>query len=1202
MELASRRESSLQRRAAAAVSAANAASCADDLMEEMLEEAAGSGTGGSVGALTVEPNTTELNSGGMLDALGPVGPPLSFSPGQPPMLVERAKGMQNLEVKQNVENTPGVKRVVVTEQQTRNPPNEGTGTTTESVQGIVNEHSPRDGAGKGKGSSSESGRREPRQTVAAEAQHSNRDVQSSRVRGSEGVENVSQDSRMRGSVCETVSQDSRMRGFGRENVSQSSHVRGSEGCETVSQGSRMRSSVCENVSQGSHVRGSEGCETVSQGSRMRSSVCENVSQGSHVRGSEGCETVSQDSRTRGFGCENVSQGSHVRGSEGCQNVSPGPTGKGSGVVSETMPQGPNVKGSGVQRFYIGDGPQGSGAVVVAPQGTENVVVVPDQMGSVVNPFWSETQQREAVREAFGPGYDVSALGLQPGSNASTPQKVHVEQRESVDVEMDPIELFRLRCLRDAEEKFRQGLLNMGMSAKESRVEKHEHEKGSHGSQSSYVSAVDFQEPVAPKSHDVVESQMVHDPYVRVVPEKAVTFTRVAPENVVSTVSNVVEPFVPRPPPGPPPPSPPRMLNSVCGLGSVTPQFPPALPPFPVSVAGNLQNSGGENPSENLRTVELPKLSMDATALQFGDWLSIIDSLMGDLSYSSGDWWTMVRGAVDQCYRDWLNVGPIERLRLRPQVDPRVQLWPRTERRALAMLLGAIPDPIKEEVISARKLTTDQVLYKLCITFQPGGATERTKLLQNITDSKCGSNVHEVLDWIRTWRRFVQSARELHVTLPDGLVLLGALNKCTDVLSGKSPQVAYRLNMIRQQLNVDQLPTAETILSYSEHLQAEAEELTLSAPAKATSAVRAAALGVPLPPGIPQNPQSSPKPQNESDPRFPNSKRKPCRYWMSEKGCTRGDQCSFGHANLDPQSNRCFNCSAVGHSKRDCPLKNTGSDPKHDPTKKRVAKVSKPSGKGTPEKSGKGSGEHSSPEKTTGDVAAAEKPLGSETAYRTGPETGDGGESTPERVTGLLSEATTLLKTLKPVAKAVKIKRVNAPDGPTGLLDGGATNALRRGTPKELAEADPVVVELAHGSVELKQHALTGTILTEHAVEPIVPLRGLIDLGFVIKWSTHGCEIKHPSRGTIQCWLRNGCPVVSEKHALGLIHDIESLELAKRIPSESPETVSETAHEWWSQRFPNVPKRIWRYMKGQGVETPGVHLPWESCPKASTCPS
>jgi hypothetical protein len=114
-------------------------------------------------------------------------------------------------------------------------------------------------------------------------------------------------------------------------------------------------------------------------------------------------------------------------------------------------------------------PQGSENVVAVPQGSENVVVVPEQMGHVVNPFWSETQQREVVREAFGPGYGVSALGLQPGSNASTPQKVHVGQRGNVDVEMDPVELFRLRCLREAEEKFRQGLLNMGTSAREPRL-------------------------------------------------------------------------------------------------------------------------------------------------------------------------------------------------------------------------------------------------------------------------------------------------------------------------------------------------------------------------------------------------------------------------------------------------------------------------------------------------------------------------------------------------------------------------------------------------------------------------------------------------------------------------------------------------------------------------------------------------------------
>ena len=52
-----------------------------------------------------------------------------------------------------------------------------------------------------------------------------------------------------------------------------------------------------------------------------------------------------------------------------------------------------------------------------------------------------------------------------------PKKVHVGQRGNVDVEMDPVELFRLRCLRENDEKFRQGLLNMWASVKEPRVEK-----------------------------------------------------------------------------------------------------------------------------------------------------------------------------------------------------------------------------------------------------------------------------------------------------------------------------------------------------------------------------------------------------------------------------------------------------------------------------------------------------------------------------------------------------------------------------------------------------------------------------------------------------------------------------------------------------------------------------------------------------------
>ena len=60
----------------------------------------------------------------------------------------------------------------------------------------------------------------------------------------------------------------------------------------------------------------------------------------------------------------------------------------------------------------------------------------------------------------------------------------------------------------------------------------------------------------------------------------------------------------------------------------------------------------------------------------------------------------------------------------------------------------------------------------------------------------------------------------------------------------------------------------------------------------------------------------------------------------------------------------------------------------------------------------------------------ETPLGGETSkHADGSETG----GNPENVSGVLTGASTLLKTLKPCTKAVKVKRVMPSDGPTGLL-------------------------------------------------------------------------------------------------------------------------------------------------------------------------
>ena len=245
---------------------------------------------------------------------------------------------------------------------------------------------------------------------------------------------------------------------------------------------------------------------------------------------------------RGFARdENVSQGSNVKGSGVGESVPQGSNGKGSDACD--VPQGSTVKGSEVcERFYIGD-------VLLWFQNKWEMLWIPSgaKLSSV-----------KLSKKLSGlAGYDVSALGLQPGSKSSTPQKVHVGQRGNVDVEMDPVELFRLRCLRENYEKFRKVCWICGRVSKSQGLKKHGTEKGSYGSQSSYASEMAFQEPGLPKFHDVVESWTVPEP-------------NVGTEPIVPTV---FEPFVPKPPPGPPPPSPPRLLTSGYGLGSVTPPVP-----------------------------------------------------------------------------------------------------------------------------------------------------------------------------------------------------------------------------------------------------------------------------------------------------------------------------------------------------------------------------------------------------------------------------------------------------------------------------------------------------------------------------------------------------------------------------------------------------------------------------------------------------
>ena len=147
-------------------------------------------------------------------------------------------------------------------------------------------------------------------------------------------------------------------------------------------------------------------------------------------------------------------------------------------------------------------------------------------------------------------------------------------------------------------------------------------------------------------------------------------------------------------------------------------------------------------------------------------------------------------------------------------------------------------------------------------------------------------------------------------------------------------------------------------------------------------------------------------------------------------------------------------------------------------------------------------------------------------------------------------------------KVLRVKELKpvGTDGlvPVRLLDGGATNGLRRAHQQELEKMYPVRVELASGSTTLFR-----TLLSKDHVEVIVPLHRLVGLGYRLQWTAAGVKINHPDHGRIDCALRGGCPVLPEAKALELLSIMEKADRGEIFTDDE-------VRSWWSSRFPEVP--------------------------------
>ena len=239
-----------------------------------------------------------------------------------------------------------------------------------------------------------------------------------------------------------------------------------------------------------------------------------------------------------------------------------------------------------------------------------------------------------------------------------------------------------------------------------------------------------------------------------------------------------------------------------------------------------------------------------------------------------------------------------------------------------MLLKAIPAAEQQALVTDRALSSTAILYKLLVRFQPGGPGEKQILLQQLTTLPKASTVVDLAANLRNWRRHFGRALEVEAVLPDGVLLLKALDGPIQQLGALDPQAGFRLSQSRMQLGLDERPAQEALWSYSQCLLAEAETLCLlqTQPEAPVTPLKLKQLD-----GSSAGP--SPNPARSGTDAAPKAKPtgavdKPCRFFLSDSGCKAGKSCKWQHSwdGVTDKASRCWICGSKEHRKQECSLK------------------------------------------------------------------------------------------------------------------------------------------------------------------------------------------------------------------------------------------------------------------------------------------
>ncbi|CAE7361857.1 GIP [Symbiodinium sp. CCMP2456] len=270
---------------------------------------------------------------------------------------------------------------------------------------------------------------------------------------------------------------------------------------------------------------------------------------------------------------------------------------------------------------------------------------------------------------------------------------------------------------------------------------------------------------------------------------------------------------------------------------------------------------------------------------FLEWIYEAGQLIGSITDKATNWWLGNLELAKMAYYKFQAETPLKRLSITVGNDEAVhgEKWVRLERRVMALLLATMNSTIKAEITMLRIDKVKSCLFKLFTIYAPGGASERASLIKQLEHIQPQNNVVEMIAALHKWKKLIGRAAEMGVSLPDGSVLLVALEAAIKNLTENNKDISFKLNMAKSELGLPYKPALSAVLTYADHVIAELQQVIPFS--NQIAKLKGASVD-------PRTPSSSTSPTGKGQGQ---KQQPPCKFWATDEGCRRGANCKFTHA-------------------------------------------------------------------------------------------------------------------------------------------------------------------------------------------------------------------------------------------------------------------------------------------------------------------